>query len=75
MASKRVMVCDAASANVATIKASCGDNGAYGMKSEASDPHQIEPWFQNPFDPSRRILWVICPSHQVIHSILFHMYI
>ena len=47
-----MMACDTASANVATIKASCGDNGAYGMKSEASDPHQIEPWFQNPFDPS-----------------------
>ena len=39
------------------------------MKSEASDPHKIEPWFQNPFDPSRRIFWVICPSHQVIKMI------
>ena len=63
-----VMVCDAASANVATIKASCGNNGAYGMKTGANDPHQIEPWLQNPFDPSRKIFWVICPSHQVIHK-------
>lgn len=65
MASKRVMVCDAASVNVATIKTTCGDNCAYGVKPDLADPHKIEPWFQNPFDPSRKIFWVICPSHQV----------
>ena len=61
-----MLVCDAASANVATIKATCGLKGTLGRTVDnLSEPHKITPYFQNPFNPLRNIYWVICPSHQV----------
>ena len=59
------LVCDGASANVSALKSTCGTSGAYGVRSTATDRHKIEPYFSNPFDPNRKIFWVICPSHQV----------
>lgn len=60
-----LLVCDAASTNVATIKATCGMTGALGQNKDLPDTHMISPYFQNPFNPTRKIFWVICPSHQV----------
>lgn len=78
-----LLVCDAGSANVSTIKATCGLNGVLGRNVNLADPHMIRPYFQNPFDPTRKIFWVICPSHQVrdpscfnldclVHFVLFY---
>ncbi len=60
-----VMVCDGASSNVSAIKSFCGVSGAYAISSDKDDKHAIQPWFSNPFDPERKVFWVICPSHQV----------
>ena len=59
------LVCDGASANVSALKSTCGTSGAYGVRSASADRHKIEPYFSNPFDPNRKIFWIICPSHQV----------
>lgn len=61
-------VCDAASSNVSTIKLTCGLSGVLGRNTAIADPHLIRPYFQNPFDPTRKIFWIICPSHQVCVS-------
>ena len=60
-----LLVCDAATANVSTIKATCGVSGAYGQSSDPVDPHKVAPFFQHPFDPMRKLYWMICLSHQV----------
>ena len=57
------LVCDAAATNVAVIKATTDVEGAYGDA-------EVNPEFINPFDPLRKIYWVICPSHQVHACIL-----
>ena len=59
------LVCDGASANIAVLKSTCGTSGAYSVNSTSSDHYRVEPYFANPFDPERKIFWVICPSHQV----------
>lgn len=53
-----LLVCDAAAPNVSVIKETTGVHGAY--RDEA-----IKPFFRNPFDPTKNIHWIICPSHQV----------
>ena len=67
-----LLVCDGASSNVATIKASHGWHGAYSVKQtdkskveKLGDLHEVEPWMINPFNPPNKIFWMICPSHQV----------
>ena len=52
------LICDAAAPNVAVIKATTGVQGAYGFSD-------VKPEFKNPFDPTRMVYWIICPSHQV----------
>ena len=59
-----ILICDRASTNLSVIKASHGCHGMYGTCS-GEDPHQVNPWFVNPFDPSHNIYWLVCPSHQV----------
>ncbi len=54
-----VLVCDGASTNLTTIKTTMGESGAFESTAV------INPSFTNPFNPSRKIHWVICPSHQV----------
>ena len=58
------LVCDGASSNVSALKLSCGTSGAYGH-STFDDRYRVEPYFSNPFDPDRKLFWMICPSHQV----------
>ena len=62
-----LLVCDAATANVSTIKATCGVSGAYGQSSDLVDPHKVAPFFQHPFDPMRKFYWMICLSHQACY--------
>ena len=52
------LVCDAAASNISVVKATTGVQGAYGSS-------EIKPAFKNPFDPSRLVFWIVCPSHQV----------
>lgn len=52
------LVCDAAAANVSVIKTTTGVHGAYGNS-------EVKPEFKNPFDPTRMVYWIICPSQQV----------
>ena len=59
------LVCDGASANVSALKTTCGTSGAYGVSNCTDDLHKVEPYFCNPFEPGRKLFWVICPSHQV----------
>ena len=61
-----VLVCDGAASNLTTIKATMGIHGAFGSCNDTGDPHKVEPWFINPFNPPNKIYWIICPSHQVI---------
>ena len=58
-------MCDAATANVFTIKATCGVSGAYGQTSDPVDPHEVAPFFQHPFHPMIKLYWMIFPSHNV----------
>ena len=60
-----VLVCDGASMNLTTIKATMGVSGVFSRNETASDVNAISPSFSNPFNPSRNIHWLICPSHQV----------
>ncbi len=64
-----LLVCDGASCNLTTIKSTMGVSGVFGHTSSETDPDEIDPSFINPFDPSKRIYWLICPSHQVCHMI------
>ena len=56
------IICDATAPNVSVIKATTRIQGAYG-NSEVKQ-------FRNPFDPTRMIYWIICPSHQVPFKVL-----
>ena len=58
------LVCDGASSNLSTLKASTGDHGAYG-KTNPSEGYSVKPWFTNLFDPAKKIYWIIYPTHQV----------
>lgn len=62
------LVCDGASANISALKSTCGESGAYGIKPTTSDKHKVEPYFSHPFDPDRKIYWIVCPSHQVSNN-------
>lgn len=55
-----LLVCDGASPNLTTIKTTMGVSGVFECTST------IKPSFPNPFNPSRMIHWMICPSHQVL---------
>ena len=58
------LVCDGASSNLTTLKASTGVSGAYGS-SNGSERYSVKPWFANLFEPTQQIYWIICPTHQV----------
>lgn len=62
------LVCDGAATNLSLIKLLCGcEPAAYGMSPyPEDDPHEVRPWFINPYNPYLNIYCVICPSHQVI---------
>ena len=60
-----LLICDGASSNLTTLKATHGHSGMYGI-SDTSDPYRVQPWFINPYNPPNHIYWLICPSHQVI---------
>ena len=65
-----IIICDGASSNLSMIKASHGCHGMYGV-NPGKDPYKVKPWFVNPYDSLHHIFWLICPSHQVKHSIAF----
>ena len=29
------------------------------------DKFKVRPWMMNPFNPPKKIYWLICPTHQV----------
>ena len=60
-----VLLCDGASTNLCTIKATMGTSGAFGMGPNVNKPHEVQPSFDNPFLPGHKIFWMIGPSHQV----------
>jgi len=60
-----VLVCDGGSANVAAIKASHDRHGAYSVAEDQDDKYEVKPWMINPYLPTQKIFWLICPSHQV----------
>ena len=60
-----ILLCDGTAANLTLIKATMGVLGAFGVKQGKEDPHLVEPFFINPFNPPNKIFWIICPSHQV----------
>ena len=57
--STSVLVCDGASPNLTAIKTTMGESGVFDSTAV------ITPSFPNPFDPPKKIHWMICPSHQV----------
>ena len=65
------LVCDGASANLTTLKASTGVSGAYSS-SNSKDKYPVQPWFPNPFEPTKKIYWIICPTHQVMIMVLIN---
>ena len=62
----RLLVCDGASSNLSAIKQTMGVSGVFGRNPSQADPNAIAPTFANPFNPAKRIYWLICPSHQVL---------
>ena len=60
-----LLVCDGASWNLSAIKQTLGVSGVFGRDTSQADPNAISPSFANPFNPAKRIHWLICPSHQV----------
>ena len=72
-----LLVCDGASSNLSTIKSTMGISGVFGRDSSLTDANSICPWFSNPFNPTRNIYWLICPSSGIdayIHFVL-HIHI
>jgi hypothetical protein len=59
-----LLVCDGASPNLSTIKTTMGVSGVFARDDSQADANSISPCFSNPFNPSRKIHWMICPSHQ-----------
>ena len=70
-----LLVCDGASCNLTAIKSTMGVSGIFGRNPSLSDPDEIKPSFVNPFDPSKCIYWLICPSHQVSYVCGMEMYL
>ena len=64
-----LLVCDGASSNLSAIKQTLDISGVFGRDPSQPDPNAISPSFVNPFDPSKRIYWLICPSHQVFYIV------
>lgn len=60
-----LLVCDGASPNLSAIKLTMGVSGVFSRDESLGDKNYISPCFENPFNPSRKIHWMICPSHQV----------
>lgn len=60
-----LLICDGASCNLTAIKSTMETSGIFGRNPSLADPDEIKPSFVNPFDPSKHIYWLICPSHQV----------
>ncbi|XP_065906570.1 uncharacterized protein [Dysidea avara] len=60
-----VLVCDGGSANVAAIKASHDCHGAYSISEDQEDKYKVTPWMINPYRPTQKIFWLICPSHHL----------
>jgi hypothetical protein len=61
-----LLVCDGASSNLSAIKQTIGVSGVFGRNPSQADPNAIAPSFSNPFNPAKRVYWLICPSHQVL---------
>ena len=49
-----VLVCDGAASNLTAIKATMGVHGAFGLQPKRKDPHSVEPFFINPFNPPKK---------------------
>ena len=60
-----LLVYDGAISNLSAIKQTIGVSGVFGCDPSQADPNTIAPSFANPFYPTKRIHWLICPSHQV----------
>ena len=59
------IVCDGASANLATLKTTIGCSGAFGASTTSETRYGIpSPKFANPFSPPDMVYWIVCPSHQ-----------
>ena len=81
-----LIVCDGASVNLTTVKATHGHSIKKILSSlikleiipddDEQDPYEVSPYMINPFDPPHLIHWLICPTHQVyvyvsINSIIY----
>lgn len=53
-----VLVYDGDAANLTTIKATMGVHGVFGVQQGEKDPHLVEWFFTNLFNPPNRILWI-----------------
>ena len=42
-----------------------GISGVFSRDQSLEDENFISPYFSNPFNPSHKIFWLVCPSHQV----------
>ena len=38
----------------------------YGFDKKQKDPYAMKTWFTNLFNPPQKIIWLVCPSYQVI---------
>jgi hypothetical protein len=64
------LVCDGASENLSLIKCTMNTQGAFGHTQLGGTLNfDINPSFQNPFDLTRTIFWVICPTHRLKNMI------
>ena len=54
-----ILISNVASSNLTTIKTTMGESGVFEFTAV------INPSFTNPFNPSRKIHWVMYSSHQV----------
>ena len=68
-------MCDGGAPNLAALKSTHGYFGAYGINADKTgeECHRIKPWFTNPFMPSCRIFWLICPTNQVRAELTYHV--
>ena len=66
-----LLVCHGASSNLSTIKQTLGVSGVFGGDPSQADPNAIAYSFANPFNPAKRIYWLICPSQQLRTRRLF----
>uniref|UniRef100_A0A1X7SVI9 Uncharacterized protein n=1 Tax=Amphimedon queenslandica TaxID=400682 RepID=A0A1X7SVI9_AMPQE len=65
-----LLVCDGASVNLTTLKATHGHFGVYPITcGDDHEPFKVSPKMLNPFDPPNHIHWIICPSHQLKNMI------